>query len=254
MYKIKEVSELAGISVRTLHYYDQIGLLAPAHIEENGYRLYDEDNLVRLHQILFFKEMDLPLGSIKNILDDPEFNQLDALINHKKVLIEKKKRLERIIQSIEQTAQAVKGGRGMSKKDMFEPFDMSKIEAQQKQYGKEVKEKYAGTDAYRQSQQRTSTYQADDWQAIERERQQIYQALANLMDRDPADSEVQKMIHEWRMHITNHFYDCTPEMFKGLAEMYIADQRFKENIDQTKPGLAQYMHDAIKIYCINEDK
>ena len=249
MYKIKEVSELAGVSIRTLHYYDQIGLLKPAYIEENGYRLYDEDNLVRLHQILFFKEMDLPLGSIKNILDDPQFNQLDALMNHKKVLVEKRKRLENIIQSIDQAVVMVKGGREMSKKEMFEPFDMSKVEAHQEKYWKEVKEKYEGSEPFQQSQNKISSYHAGDWEAIEKERQHIYQSLANLMDRDPADSEVQQVVYEWRMLITKHFYDCTPEIFKGLGEMYIADQRFTDNIDQTRPGLAQYLHDAIQIYC-----
>ncbi len=249
LYKIKEVSELAGVSVRTLHYYDEIGLLKPAHIEENGYRLYNEGNLARLQQILFFKEMDLPLNNIKAILDDPNFDQLDSLMNHKKILEEKKKRLERIIQSIDQTAQAIKGGRIMTTKDMFEPFDMSKIEAHQKKYEKEVKDKYAKTEAFRQSEQKTNAYQAGDWEAIELERQQIYKSLADLMDRDPADSEVQQIVHEWRMHISKHFYDCTPEIFKGLGEMYIADQRFSDNINQTKPGLAQFLHDAIQIYC-----
>ena len=249
MYKIKEVSELAGISVRTLHYYDQIGLLTPAYVEENGYRLYDEENVARLHQVLFFKEMDLPLGSIKNILDDPQFNQLDALVKHKKNLVEKRKRLEKIIQSIDQAVVMAKGGRQMSKKDMFEPFDMSKIEAHQEKYRKEVKEKYEGTEPFQQSQKKISSYQGNDWKAIEKERQAIYQSLADLMDRDPADSEVQQLVHEWRMHISKHFYDCSVEIFKGLGEMYIADQRFKDNIDQTRPGLAQYLHDAIQIYC-----
>ena len=249
VYKIKEVSELAGVSVRTLHYYDEIDLLKPAHIEENGYRLYNEGNLARLQQILFFKEMDLPLNKIKAILDDPQFDQLDSLMKHKKVLVEKQKRLEKIIQSIDQTAQAIKGGREMSKQDMFEPFDMSRVEEHLLKYEKEVKEKYADTEAFRQSKQKTNGYQADDWKTIEIERQRIYQSLADLMDRDPADSEVQQIIHEWRMHISKHFYDCTPEIFKGLGEMYISDQRFTDNIDSTKPGLARYLHDAIQIYC-----
>jgi DNA-binding transcriptional MerR regulator len=249
MHKTKEIAELAGISVRTLHHYDQIGLLTPAKIEENGYRFYDEADMERLQQILFFKELDFPLQHIKEILDDPNFDRKKALRTHQKVLVEKKLRLERMIRSIEQTIKSIEGGRTMSKKEMFEPFDMKKIEAHQQQYEPEVKEKYGGTKAYEESYRKTSTYQEKDWRRIKEGSESIYKRIIDNMEKGPSHEDVQQLIGELRQHITDNFYECTVDIFRGLGDLYVNDPRFTKNIDKYQPGLAQFLREAMHVYC-----
>ncbi|WP_101846771.1 MerR family transcriptional regulator [Halobacillus sp. Marseille-P3879] len=248
MYKIKEAADLAGVSVRTLHHYDQIGLLAPKK-GANGYRYYGDDDFVRLQQILFFKELDFPLNQIKEILDDPAFNEKLALKQHKAVLLEKRKRLDKIIQSIEESLHTYEGGRTMSHKDRFEPFDMKKIEEHQQKYAKEAEQRWGNTDAYKQSAKKTASYTEKDWRKIHEESENIDGHLIQLMGRGPGDEEVQKWINAKRQHITDHFYDCNLEIFRGLADMYVNDPRFTANIDKKKKGYAQFLYKAMHIYC-----
>ncbi len=249
MYKVKEVAELAGISVRTLHHYDNIGLLKPTHIGVNGYRLYSEEDLARLQQILFFKELAFSLQDIKGILDNPNFDRRKALYTQKQLLVEKKHRLERIIQSVEQTIQSIEGGTVMTKKEMFEPFDMKKIEEHQKKYEQEVKEKYGGTKAYEESMQKTASYKEDDWKRIQEKSENLYKRMIQAMHKGPEDAEVQQIVGEMRQHITDNFYECTPEMFRGLGDLYVNDPRFTKNIDKYQPGLAAFLRKAMHVYC-----
>lgn len=249
MYRVKEVAELAGISVRTLHHYDRIGLLKPTSVEANGYRLYSEEDLARLQQILFFKELDFSLLEIKEILDDPNFDRKQALFIHKQLLEEKMNRLKRIIQSVEQTLDSIEGGTEMAKKDMFEPFDMKKIEEHQKKYEQEVKEKYGGSKAYEESMKKTSSYKEEDWKRIQEKSEELYRRLIAAMSKGPADEEVQEIIGGFRQHITDNFYECTPEIFRGLGDLYVNDPRFTKNIDKYQPGLAEFMREAMHMYC-----
>ncbi|WP_455675526.1 MerR family transcriptional regulator [Pradoshia sp.] len=248
MYRIKELADMSGISIRTLHYYDEIDLLKPSQLEDNGYRLYHEQDAVRLQQILFLKELDFPLSAIKRILDDPHFNEEEALSMHRKILIEKRDRLMRIIQSLDETIEAIKGGKEMDSNKRLKPFDRSKLDQFQKQYEQEVKEKYGQTKAYEQSAKKQKSYKDDDLAMIEQERIAIFEKIAAVMDRNPEEEIVQELIHEWRMHITRYHYDCTIEILRGLGDMYTADERFKENLDQIKNGLADYMSEAIRVY------
>ncbi|WP_082197217.1 MerR family transcriptional regulator [Bacillus sp. FJAT-27916] len=248
MYRIKELADMSGISIRTLHYYDEINLLKPSQLEDNGYRLYNEQDAARLQQILFLKELDFPLSKIKRILDDPQFNEEEALRMHRKILIEKRDRLMRIIQSVDETIEAIKGGKEMDSNKRLKPFDRSKLDQFQKQYEQEVKEKYGQTEAYEQSEKKRKSYKDDDFARIEQERTAIFERIAAVMDRKPEEDAVQELIHEWRMHITRYHYNCTIEIFRGLGDMYTADERFKENLDKIKNGLADYMSEAIRIY------
>lgn len=250
-YKVKEVADMVGVSVRTLHHYDQIGLLKPESVTTAGYRLYTDSDLERLQQILFFKELDFNLQEIKAILDSPGFDRKHALKVHRELLMEKKKRLEKIIESVDKTLDSIEGGTEMNKKEMFEAFDMSEIEKHQEKYAEEVKKKYGNTDAYKESQEKTSKYTKEDWAIIMGKQDEIYKKLADLMDKGPGDPEVQKLVGEKRQHITDNFYNCTPEIFRGLGELYVADERFTANIDKYKPGLAKFLNEAIKIYCDN---
>jgi DNA-binding transcriptional MerR regulator len=254
-YKVKEVATLAGVSVRTLHHYDEIGLLKPESITSAGYRLYEDRDLERLQQILFFKELDFNLQEIKEILDSPNFDRAHALSIHRELLVKKKKRLEEIIKSVDKTMESIKGGIDMSKKEMFESFDMTEIERHQEKYAEETKERYGNSDAYKESNRRTSKYTKEDWARIMQRGSDNYVKLAALMDsKSPSAPEVQAVIADCRQHITDSFYNCTPEIFRGLADLYVMDERFTANIDKIKPGLAKFLSEGIIIYCENLEK
>ncbi|AUN17015.1 MerR family transcriptional regulator [Clostridium botulinum] len=250
-YKIKEVADMAGISVRMLHHYDKIGLLDPESVSAAGYRLYSDENLDRLQQILFFKELNFPLQEIKIILDSPNFNKKEALETHRQLLLEKKLRLEKIIQSVDKTINSMEGEFKMDKKEILNVFSMTEIEEHQRKYSEEVKEKYGNTSAYKESNEKTSKYTKEDWSNIMKDWDIIYKKLANLMDKSPDDKEVQEYIHQSREHISKNFYDCTPEIFRGLGEIYVNDERFTANIDKYKTGLSKFLRDAINVYCDN---
>ncbi|WP_228409532.1 MerR family transcriptional regulator [Radiobacillus deserti] len=249
MYRIKEVAKMAGISVRTLHYYDRIGLLRPEEVKENGYRYYSDEDCARLQQILFFKELGFSLKNIQATIDRPDFDRRKALMNHQKLLEEKKQRLEKILQSVEKTIESLDGGKQMSIEEMFEPFDMKKIEEHQKKYEQESKELYGHTDAYKESARRVKQYTEEDWRRIKEQNDEIYGGLIRLINHDPRDVEVQSLIGRYRQSITDYFYECTPEIFRGLGGLYISDERFRKNIDQYQHGLAAFMSKAIEVYC-----
>jgi DNA-binding transcriptional MerR regulator len=253
-YKIKEVSDMVGVTVRTLHHYDRTGLLKPRTVTAAGYRLYSDADLEKLQQILFFKELGFRLQEIKGILDNPGFDRRQALRSQMKLLLEKKKRLEAIISLADQTLKTVKGGIAMNKKDMFQAFDMSEIEKHQQQYTEETKHKYGQTEAYKESQKKTAAYSKDDWASIQTRGNKIYQNIADLMDKSPGNPQVQKAIGEWRQHITDSFYNCTPETFRGLGDLYVQDERFTAGMDKVKPGLARFMSEAIRLYCDRIEK
>ena len=253
-YKIKAVADMVGVSVRTLHHYDQIGILKPDSVTTSGYRLYTEMDIERLQQVLFFKELDFTLQEIKEILDNPDFDRKHALMTHKEILIEKKKRLDKIIKSVNKTIDSIEGGTDMNKKEMFEVFDMTEIEAHKEKYAEETKRKYGNSDEYKESVEKTSKYTKDDWARINTINGQIYRKIIANMDKGIADLEVQKAIDELRQQITDNFYNCTIEIFRGLGDLYVYDERFKANIDKYKEGLAKFLSEAMCYYCDKSKK
>lgn len=248
-YLVKEVADIAGISVRALHHYDQIGLLKPESVSPAGYRIYDEKDLEKLQQILFFKELGFSLQQTKDIIENPEFDRKKALITHKELLIEKKKRLENIIASVEHTIESIEGGISMDKEEMFKSFDMTSIEEHRKRYAEETEKKYGNTDAYKESLQKTSKYKKEDWARITAEQEEIYMDIIENMAKGPGAPEVQSAVEELRNYITKNYYSCTIEIFRGLADLYICDERFTKNIDKHKEGLAKFLSEAMHIYC-----
>ncbi len=250
-YKIKEVADIAGVSIRTLHHYDQIGIFKPEAVSSSGYRLYSSGDLEKLQHILFFRELDFTLQEIKEILQRPDFDRKNILKLHKELLVEKKKRLEKIIKSVEITIASIEGGKEMKKEEMFEGFDMAEIEKHKEKYAEETKQKYGNSDAYKESSRRTAKYTKEDWAGITAKGDEIYKRLADLMDRAPEDSDVQQAIAEKRQHITDSFYNCTPEIFRGLGELYVSDERFTANIDRYRQGLSEFLRKAINVYCNN---
>lgn len=253
-YKIKEVADLAGVSVRTLHHYDQIGLLKADAVNDSGYRYYSKTNLERLQQILFFKELGFDLRAIKQILDSPGFDRVQALEAHRKALQEKKKRLEALIGSVETTIESIKGGVEMSDKEMFSSFDMKEIEKLQHQYAEEVKQKYGHSEAYRESRSRVAKYDKEKWAEIAARSDAIYRTIAGLMDRGPADPQVQEAVDRWRQLISDNFYPCTLEIFRSLGDLYVEDPRFTANIDKYGAGLARFLRYAMHCYCDRQEE
>lgn len=248
-YMVKEVADLTGISIRMLHYYDKIGVLKPESISASGYRLYTDNDLEKLQQLLFFKELDFSLNEIKEMVKSPNYDKREALIAHKTILTEKKNRLEKIIDTVDKTINSLEGGTKMSKKDMFEAFDMSEIEKHQKKYAEETKQKYGESDAYKESQAKTQNYTKEDWERIVGESDNIYRTLAANMDKKPDDPIIQEQVEKYRKHISKYFYNCTLEIYRGLGEMYVSDSRFTKNIDKYGIGLSSFLREAINIYC-----
>lgn len=244
-HTVKAVAKLANITVRTLHHYDHMGLLSPQTTSQAGYRLYTDADLERLQQVLFFRELGFSLQEIKEILDHPGFDRREALVSHRNLLLEKQKRLQALIQSVDQTIQAMERGLPMTAQEMFEPFDEATMEV----YKAEAKERWGHTAAYAESERRTSRYTKEDWGLIHAESQAITLGLAERMDREPGDAEVQALIDRWFLHINDRFYTCPLEIFRAIGEGYVDDPRFTRTYDRVKKGLAVFKRDAMRLYC-----
>lgn len=235
--KVKEVADLVGISVRALHHYDEIGLLVPEKTTEAGYRIYSDENLGLLQQILFFKELGFPLKKIKEIIDSPSFEHQEALELQHKMLLEKKSRLEKMIATIEKTMKHAKGEIPMSIQEKFEGFDFSS-----NPYEQEAREKW-GDKAVDEANEKAKTMTSSDQERFN----EIYRNLATLRHLSPDSKEAQEGIKEWYLYL-NRIGSFTPEAFKGLGQMYVEDERFTKNIDKFGDGLALFMRDAMGIY------
>jgi MerR family transcriptional regulator, multidrug-efflux activator len=247
-YTVKQVAEMAGVSVRTLHHYDHIGLLRPAHVTDAGYRLYNQRDLERLQQILFFRELGFELRKIGEILDSPDFDARRALLTHRELLIEKQDRLGRLIKTIDESIIRLEREEPMSNDSMFQGFDSARVEEQIARYRDEAIEKY-GKETVEQSEQQVRSLSSDKWKEIETESADINQQLAQLMDTHAPDSpEAQVQIERWYNLLNRHFSTYTPEMFAGLGELYVADERFTAHYDQVRPGLAAYLRDGMKTF------
>lgn len=242
-YTVSEVAEVAGVSVRALHHYDEIGLLHPSGRSEAGYRLYSDRDLERLQQVLFFRELGFPLEEIARILSDPSFDRREALRMQRELLSKKKARMDAMIGAVDAALEAMERGRTMTKEEMLKVFDGF----DPTQYEDEVRERWGETDAYKESARRTKGYTKKDWEAIKREGEAIGLKLAALMDagKRPDTPEAMAAVEEHRLHVSKWFYPCSKEMHRGLGEMYVTDPRFTANIDKVRSGLAQFWRDAI---------
>lgn len=242
---VSEMSKLTGVSVRTLHYYDQIDLLKPAFVDgQNGYRYYDESSLERLQEILFYRELDFELKTISGIITSPDYNKAKALSEQKHLLTLKKQRLERLIDAIDN---GLRGEYTMK----FNAFDNSEYEAAREKYAKEASEKWGNTDAYKESEKKTSSYSKEKWNEVNAGMDSIMEEFAECMKsgEDPSDKEAQLLVEKWQNFITENYYKCTNEILAGLGQMYTADDRFRSNIDSHGDGTAEFMSQAISTYC-----
>ncbi|MDE5963771.1 MAG: MerR family transcriptional regulator [Eubacterium sp.] len=232
MKTVKEISRLTGISVRTLHYYDEINLLKPTKITAAGYRLYDDTALERLHRILLFRELKFPLKEIKTILDNPDFDAKSALKEQIALLEMQKNRLDEIINSAREIL--TKGAENMN----FSVFDKTEIES----YANEAKQKWGHTDAYKEYEQKHS-----DFAETADEFMQFFAEIGKLKHLPSDSKEVQALIRKLQNFITENYYTCTDEILKQLGQMYVADERFKNNIDKAGgAGTAEFVAKVIQ--------
>ena len=240
MMTVKEVSGLTGVSIRTLQYYDKIGLLAPADYTESGYRLYDDTALERMQQILLFRELEFPLKEIRRILSEPDFDRDKALEQQITLLTMKKEHLEQLIAF----ARGIRltGGKTMD----FSAFDKRKIEA----YAKQAKEQWGNTAAYEESVQKAAGRNSKEEQAVMENFMQIFAEFGKHKDAAPESAAVQGLVKKLQDYITEHFYQCSNEILRGLGQMYTENGEFTANIDGAGgSGPAAFAAEAIRIYC-----
>ena len=238
MMTVKEVSELTGVSIRTLRYYDEIGLLSPADHTEGGYRLYDDTALERLQQILLFRELEFPLKDIVRIVSSPDFDRKKALEQQIELLELKKQRLEYLIAF----ARGIKliGVRAVD----FSAFDRSKLD----EYTKRAREKWGNTEAYREFEERKRSDEEN--QQVMENFMKLFEEFGRLKNGSPESAEAQAMVKKLQNFITDHFYTCTDEILSGLGKMYAADSEFKEHINSAGGnGAAEFTAAAIEVYC-----
>lgn len=241
MYTVKQIAEMAGVSVRTLHYYDEIGLLKPSRVGENGYRYYGDDAVLRLQQILFYREMDLELAQIQEILTSDGFDLMRALQAHRHALRQKIKRLETLKQTVDATILHLAGEVDMSKKRFFEGFS----EEKQAQYEEEVVAQWGETAA--QSIALWNSYSEERKAEIMLEGSHIYQAIADNMDKGAASAEVQALLARWHEHLRN-FYEPSIEALAGLGAMYHDHPDFNATFTRLHPDLPGFLKEAIAHY------
>ena len=241
-YTVKQLSKLAGVSVRTLHYYDEIELLKPDAIRTNGYREYGDEAVLKLQQIMFYRELDLSLKEIKALVSQPDFDAVAALERHRMSLQGQTRRLERLIQTVEDTILHMKGLIKMSAKQLFTAFS----DEEQEKYAKEAEQMYDPA-IVKESNRKFKSLSATEKQRIFDEGNQIYANMVSVMKKGAGSTETQAIVERWRRHM-DHFWTPSLEQLLGLAEVYNSDPRFKANFDKIDPRLAEFMREAVRIY------
>lgn len=243
MFTVKQLADLAGVTNRTLHYYDEIGLLQPSSYGDNGYRYYGEQALYRLQQILFYRELDLSLTEIKTILDRPDFDLLEALQGHRRALTARAQRIQRLIQTVDKTIQHLQGEIEMDKLEFYEGFD----EEKQKEYEQQVRERW-GDEALAKTKD-WNAYTPQEKNAILAEGHEINLGIVANIEKGHDSPEVQYWIARWHKSINDHFYDCSLEIFEALGHGYTQDPQFSAFYERLHPGMAAFMEKAMTHYC-----
>ena len=249
-WTVGAAAAIAKVSVRTLHHYDEMGLLHPSARSESDYRLYSEGDLERLHQILLFRELGFALPDIRRIMLDPAFDRAEALRAQRSLLAEKARRTQAMLEAIDVALAATEGGATMTTEEradmfgeLFDGFDPA-------DYEDEVKERWGETDAYKQSTARTKRYTKADWERIAAESGAVTAEFVALMDAglEPDSPEAIAVAGRHHAHLEKWFYDCPPKMYAGLAQMWVDDERFTKNIDKARVGLAAYQSAAARAW------
>ncbi|WP_369198833.1 MerR family transcriptional regulator [Streptomyces djakartensis] len=242
-YSVGQVAGFAGVTVRTLHHYDDIGLLVPSERSHAGHRRYSDADLDRLQQILFYRELGFPLDEVAALLDDPDADPRAHLRRQHDLLTARIEKLRKMAAAVEHAMEARTMGLNLTPEEKFEVFGDHDPE----QYDEEVQERWGGTAAYAESQRRVARYTKDDWTRIQAEAADWGERYAALIadGEAPTGEAAMALAEEHRQHICAHFYECSYEMHRCLGEMYVADERFTAFYDAIRPGLAAHLKDAI---------
>lgn len=243
-YSVGQVAGFAGVTVRTLHHYDDIGLLVPSERSHAGHRRYSDADLDRLQQILFYRELGFPLDEVAALLDDPETDPRAHLRRQHELLTARIEKLQKMAEAVEQAMEARRMGINLTPEERFEVFGDKDPE----QYAEEAEQRWGGTEAYAESQRRAARYTKEDWKRLQAEVDAWSERYVALMaaGEPPTGEAAMDMAEEHRRHIDRWFYECAYEMHQCLAEMYVSDERFKAFYDSMRPGLAEHLRDAIK--------
>jgi DNA-binding transcriptional MerR regulator len=247
-YTIQKLAYLAGVSTRTLRYYDEIGILKPARINSSGYRIYGQEEVNRLQQILFYRELGVNLERIKEIMIDPSFDGTKALREHREKLLEKREQLDVLIANVEKTLAVTEGRMTMSNKDKFEGFKKKLVEDNEKKYGKEIREKF-GKDTVEASNAKVMNMTEEQYKEVTALGEKLNLTLAEAFKTgDPAGELAQKAAELHKQWLIYYWKEYSKEAHAGLAQMYVDDERFTAYYDKEQPGTAEFLRDAVHIY------
>jgi MerR family transcriptional regulator, thiopeptide resistance regulator len=241
-YSVGQVAGSAGVTIRTLHHYDEIRLLSPSGRSAAGYRIYGEADLERLQRILFYRELGFTLDKIAAIMDDPRTDAVGHLRRQRGLLIERIERLRTMVAAIDHEMEAQKMGIQLTPEERFEVFGDFRPE----DYAEEAEQRWGGTEAYRQSQRRVAAYTKEDWQRIKAEEEEVRANLAAAFAAGlaPESDEAMAAAEAHRQHISRWFYECSYDIHRGLTDMYVNDDRFRAHYDALAPGLAQFIRES----------
>lgn len=242
MFTVQQLSTLAGITPRTLRHYDAIGLLKPSRIGQNGYRYYEEQAVLRLQQILFYRELDIPLGDIKTIMGQPDFDVMSALKSHRDALVKQARRIKRLIQTVDNTINHLRGKNKMSEKYLFEGFS----EEEQEKYALEAENLY-DPKTVQESNRKWKAYSSAQKEAILAEGSAIYKDMISGYSKGAKSPEVQAIVGRWRRHM-DYFWTPTLDQLLEIANGYVDNPGFRKNFDKMDPRLAEFMQEAVKVY------
>lgn len=243
-YSIGKVADLSGVTIRTLHHYDEIGLLSPSGRSEAGYRIYEAQDLERLQRILFYRELGFTLQKIAAIVDDPQTDAAGHLERQRGLLTERIGRLQKMVAAIDYEMEARKMDINLTPEERFEVFG----DFDPEEHAEEAERRWGDSEAYKQSQRRVSEYTKEDWLKIKAEAEEITARLAEIFKSGavPDSEEAMDAVEAHRQHISRWYYDCTHEIHIGLGEMYVSDERFRANYDVHAPGLSEFIRDAAR--------
>ncbi|MCK9858240.1 MerR family transcriptional regulator [Paenibacillus sp. ATY16] len=247
-YTVQKLGQLAGVSTRTLRYYDELGLLKPARVRSSGYRIYGQAEVDLLQQILFYRELGLGLEQIRQIIQDPAFDKRAALKEHREQLLDRRRQLDVLIRNVEQSIEHAEGRINMSDKQKFEGFKQKLIDENENKYGKEIREKY-GDDAVNASNAKLSHMTQEQYDEVTKLGEEIKSALAEAIKTgDPAGELAQKTAELHKRWLMFYWKEYSKEAHAGLSQMYVDDERFTVYYDAGQPGAAAFLRDAIHIY------
>ena len=241
-YSVGRVADLSGVTIRTLHHYDEIGLLSPGGRSEAGYRVYENSDLERLQRILFYRELGFTLKEISTIIDDPNTDSMGHLRRQRGLLVERIERLGAMVDAIDYEMEARKMNIRLRPEERFEVFGDLRPE----DHAEEAERRWGDTEAYKESNRRVSKYTKEDWLTLKAEAEDVQNRLAAAFESGlaPDSEEAMAAAEAHRQHISRWFYECTYEIHRGLTDMYVSDERFRPNYDTQTPGLAAYIKEA----------